>query len=95
MFLITLAFVLFQDDDVEGHCAEADFEALRALEIPFVDICRNTWKLFVQGNVLFDKRVVIESEQIILNVCKCFVILFAFRLYIICFALDKTDTCNF
>jgi hypothetical protein len=31
----------------------------------------------------------------IVNVCKCFVILFTFRLYIISFAVDKTDTCSF
>jgi hypothetical protein len=71
------------------------FEALRALGIPFADICRNTCKLFVQGNVLFDKRIVTESEQIIVNVCKCFVILFTFCLYVTCFGVDEIDSCSF
>jgi hypothetical protein len=62
MFLITLAVVLFYDDDAEGRWAEAGFEALGALGIPFAHICKNTWKLFVQENVLFDNRVVIEGD---------------------------------
>jgi hypothetical protein len=40
-------------------------EALGTLGIPFADICKNTWKLFIQENVLFDNRVVIEGKQII------------------------------
>ena len=57
MFLITLAFVLFQGDGAEGQWAEASFEALKALETPFADIYRNTWKFFVQESVLFDKEL--------------------------------------
>jgi hypothetical protein len=63
--------------------------------MPFTDICKNTWNLFVQGIVLFDNRVVVEGEQIIVNVCKCFVIIFTFLLYVTCFGVDETDTCSF
>jgi hypothetical protein len=69
--------------------------ALKCLEIPFADISKDTWRFFVQGIMLFDKRIVIENEQIIVNVCKCFAILFTFRLYIICFIVDKTDARSF
>ena len=57
MLLITRAFVLFQGDGAKGQWSEASFEALKALETPFVDICRNTWKFFVQESVLFDKEL--------------------------------------
>jgi hypothetical protein len=66
-----------------------------ALGIPFTDICKNTWNLLVQEIVLFDNGVVIEGEQIIVNGCKCFVIIFTFSLYVTCFGVDETDTCSF
>jgi hypothetical protein len=50
MLLITLAFVIFQGDGAEGQWAESSSKALKALETPFANICRNTF-----GNPLYKK----------------------------------------
>jgi hypothetical protein len=57
MFLITLVFVIFQGDGAEGQRAEANAEALKALETPFADICRNTFQ-----NPLYKKSVSFDKE---------------------------------
>jgi hypothetical protein len=57
--LITLAFVIFQGDGAEGQWAEANSEALKALETPFADICRNTFENRMSFALMWTKSMLL------------------------------------